>query len=325
MWQVPRRYTIPAGEDSILQIAMRVIDYGGGGGIFGSDASLQLRRADTTLSIPLAGKWKYLPVSEYMGGSFYVFGWKGEEFFNRPTLSIDFTGYSPTALFNGMISPLVPYTLRGAIWYQGESNVGNPKMYTTLFPMMIEEWRSIFQREDMPFYYVQIAPFKYAPHSQSQLLREAQFKTLTLKNTGMVVTLDIGNPDDIHPANKQDVGKRLALWALAKTYKKSAAFSGPLYRTMKIKKNTIVLSFDYVGKGLVLREHSNGNEFQIAGEDSLFKNAVLRIVGAKLVVSHPDITHPKAVRYAFSDVSEATLFNKEGLPASSFRTDNWQR
>jgi sialate O-acetylesterase len=321
MWQVPRRYTIPAGEDSILQIAVRVIDYGGGGGIFGSDTSLQLRRTDTTLSIPLAGKWKYLPVGEYMGGIFYVFGWKGQEYFNRPVPSIDFTGYSPTALFNGMISPLIPFTLRGAIWYQGESNVGNPKVYATLFPMMIKEWRSVFQREDMPFYYVQIAPFKYAPPAQSQLLREAQFKTLTLKNTGMVVTLDIGNPDDIHPANKQDVGKRLALWALAKTYKKSATFSGPLYRSMKIRKNTIVLSFDYVGKGLVIKEHSNGNEFQFAGEDSLFKNAVLKVEGATLVLSHPDIVHPKAVRYAFSDVSEATLFNKEGLPASSFRTD----
>ncbi len=254
-----------------------------------------------------------------------MFGWKGQEYFNRPTPSIDFTGYSPTALFNGMISPLVPFTLRGAIWYQGESNVGNSKMYATLFPMMIKEWRSVFQREEMPFYYVQIAPFKYAPPAQSQLLREAQFKTLTLKNTGMVVTLDIGNPEDIHPANKQDVGKRLALWALAKRYKKSTAFSGPLYRSMKIRKNTIALSFDHVGKGLVLKEHSNGNEFQISGEDSLFKNAVLKIEGATLVLSHPDIVHPKAVRYAFSDVSEATLFNKEGLPASSFRTDNWQR
>jgi sialate O-acetylesterase len=325
MWQVPRTYTIPAKivQDSILQIAIRVIDYGGGGGIFGAENSLHVNRADTTLSIPLAGQWKYLPVAEFRAGTFYVFGSKGQEYFNRPKLSFDFSGYSPTALFNGMISPLVPFTLRGVIWYQGESNVGNPKMYMTLFPLMISEWRTVFHSENMPFYYVQIAPYKYDPPSESQFLREAQFKTLSLKNTGMVVTLDIGNPNDIHPANKQDVGKRLASWALAKTYNKKTAFSGPVYRSMKIKRNTIVLSFDYADKGMVIREHPSGNEFQIAGEDSVFKNAIVNIKGKTLVVSHLEIAHPKAVRYLFSNASEATLFNKDGLPASSFRTDDW--
>ena len=147
-----------------------------------------------------------------------MFGCKGAEYFKRPKVTIYFSGYSPTALFNGMISPLVPFTLSGVLWYQGESNVANSKMYTTLFPLMIGEWRNVFRSENLPFYYVQIAPYDYDTSSRSQLLREAQFKTLSIKNTGMVVTLDIGDPASIHPADKQDVGKRLALWALANTY-----------------------------------------------------------------------------------------------------------
>lgn len=326
MYQVPRSYQVPGRlvQDSIVQIAVRVIDYGGGGGMFGKESAMQLRRIDTTLSIPLAGNWKYLPVAEYKSSTFYVFGSKGQEYFNRPKLLVDFSGYSPTALYNGMISPLVPFTLRGTIWYQGESNVGNPSMYATLFPLMINEWRSAFHNPDMPFYYVQIAPYKYEPASQSQLLREAQLKTLAVKNTGMVVTLDIGNPDNIHPADKQDVGKRLASWALAKTYhQKKIVFSGPAYRAMKVKKNSIILSFDNAEKGLVLQVDSGGNGFQIAGDDKQFKNANVKVQGSSLIISHPEILHPAAVRYAFSNASTATLFNKEGLPASSFRTDEW--
>jgi sialate O-acetylesterase len=198
-------------------------------------------------------------------------------------------------------------------------------MYATLFPMMIEGWRRVFRKQDLPFYYVQIAPYNYGPASQSQLLREAQFKTCAVKNTGMVVTLDIGSADNIHPANKQDVGNRLALWALAKTYKKKiVAFSGPMYRSMKITKHEIILSFDYSGKGLVLRENSRGNGFQIAGEDRQFKSASVKVKGKTLVISHPDISHPVAARYSFSNVSEVSLFNIEGLPASSFRTDKWE-
>ncbi|HTR81439.1 MAG TPA: sialate O-acetylesterase [Bacteroidota bacterium] len=325
MWQVPRSYSVPQelSRDSILEIAVRVIDYGGGGGIWGKKGELHLSRTDTALSIPLDGSWKYLPVAEYTSSMFYVFGSKGQEYNKRPKLAIDFSGYSPTALFNGMISPLVPFTLRGVIWYQGESNVGHPSTYASLFPMMIDEWRSVF-RTDLPFYYVQIAPYKYDSLSQSQFLREAQFKTLSVKNTGMAVTLDIGNPDNIHPADKQDVGKRLALWALAKTYRQHAIVcSGPIYRSMKIKKNIAVLSFDDVGKGLVLREDSSGSGFQIAGEDKQFKDATVKIKGSTLLVSSPEVHHPLAVRYAFSNAPHATLFNKEGLPASSFRTDEW--
>ena len=198
-------------------------------------------------------------------------------------------------------------------------------MYTTLFPLMIGEWRNVFHSENLPFYYVQIAPYKYDSASHSELLREAQLKTLAVKNTGMVVTLDIGNPNSIHPADKQDVGKRLALVALANAYhQKKIAFSGPVFRSMKVKKNIAVLKFDNVGKGLVLKEDSGGSGFQIAGENKQFTNASVKIKGATLLISCPGIPHPAAVRYAFTDTSSATLFNGDGLPASSFRTDDWK-
>ena len=328
MYDVPRTYSLPAKlvQDSIVHVAVRVLDYGGNGGIFGKPEELQLKRADTSLSIPLAGNWKYLPVAEYRSSIFYVYGYKGQEYFKRPKVPIDFSGNSPTTLFNGMIFPLVPFTLGGVLWYQGEANVGNPEMYASLLPMMIKEWRSVFQNAELPFFYVQIAPYKYDSLSHSEFLREAQLKTLSVKNTGMAVTLDIGDPNSIHPADKQDVGKRLALLALAKTYhQKKITFSGPAFRSIKVKKNVAVLTFENTGRGLVLKEDSSGSGFQIAGEDRQFKNATVSIKGSTLLVSSPGILHPAAVRYAFTNAPAATLYNREGLPASSFRTDTWPR
>jgi sialate O-acetylesterase len=141
----------------------------------------------------------------------------------------------------------------------------------------------------------------------------------------MAVTLDIGNPDNIHPANKIDVGNRLANYALAKTYGKNIAYSGPMYKSMKIQKGKIVLSFDFSGKGLVIKKHGGENNFMIAGKDSVFRKAVAKVSGKQLIISNPEIARPVAVRYAWSNTDEATLFNKEGLPASSFRTDIWKR
>jgi sialate O-acetylesterase len=273
--------------------------------------------------LAIDGDWKYLPVAEYRAGVFWVFGGKENEFQSRPRLPISFTGYSPTALFDGMISPLIPFAIRGVIWYQGESNTSNPALYKKTFPAMIADWRSAFRRGDFPFYFVQLAPFAYGAQTQSQYLREAQFQTLKVKNTGMAVTLDIGNPDNIHPAHKQEVGGRLAAWALAQTYGKKTVASGPLYRSMRATKGTIVLSFDWAKGGLVIREHKGENSFAIAGEDRIFRKAVIRIEDGGLVVSHPEIPNPVAVRYAWGNTEEGTLFNKEGLPASSFRTDNW--
>jgi sialate O-acetylesterase len=324
-WKVERVYTVPSSfvNDSVLQIAIRVLDTQGGGGIWGDGKPMFISSDSSEAKIPLEGTWKYMPVAEYRSGIFWVYGANDNQFKNRPKLPIDFSGYSPTALFNGMISPIVPFAIRGAIWYQGESNTNKPALYEKLFPAMIADWRKSFHQGDFPFYFVQIAPYTYGRQTNSQLLREAQFQSLKVKNTGMAVTLDIGNPKNIHPANKEGVGTRLALWALAKTYGKRVACSGPLYKAMKMVKGTIVLSFDHAGKGLVLREAGADQNFSIAGEDKIFRIANVKVDGRKLVAFHPDILHPLAVRYAWSDTAQGTLFNKEGLPASSFRTDVW--
>lgn len=323
-WKVDRVYKVAGSivRDSLLQIAVRVIDIQGGGGIWGNGAKMVAYQDSSNVGISLEGNWQYLPVAEYRPNTFYVFGAKGKEFNNRPKLPIDFGSNTPTALFNGMINPLVPFTIKGVIWYQGESNAANGGLYKKLFPAMINDWRTVVRCGDFPFYFVQIAPFDYGSKTQSQFLREAQLQTLSVKNTGMAVTLDIGNPNNIHPANKQDVGKRLALWALAKTYGKKVAYSGPLYRSMKKEKSRIILSFDHAERGLVLKNLVAGNRFQIAGSDMQFKDANVKIQGNKVVVSHSDIINPQVVRHAFSNTAEATLFNKEGLPASSFRTDD---
>lgn len=230
---------------------------------------------------------------------------------------------SPSALYNAMIAPLIPFTIKGVIWYQGEANRNEASLYEKLLPAMIDNWRQDWGNGDFPFYYVQIAPFDYDEPMAGALLRDAQRKTLNVPNTGMVVTLDIGNPDDIHPANKQDVGKRLALWALAKDYNKpDLEYSGPVYRSMIPEGTQIRIDFDHVGKGLVL-EKTKTAEFEIAGKDQIFKPAGCQVSGNSLLVSSPEVTNPLAVRYAFRNTSQACLFNREGLPASTFRTDDW--
>lgn len=325
-WQVNRVYTVPAElvKDSILTIAVRVIDNQGGGGIWGNNFPMILHTKESDEKISIAGDWKYLPVAEYAAGKFYLFGSKNEEYFNRPRLPIDVSAYTPTALYNGMIAPLIPYKIKGSIWYQGESNVGAADLYKIVFPMMIKNWRDDWKQGNFPFYFVQIAPWQYDAGSNSQELREAQFLSLSTPKTGMAVTLDIGSPKTIHPSNKKDVGERLALWALAKDYNKKVVYSGPLYKSMKLEKEKIILTFDHVDGGLIINLKDGENNFLIAGEDKIFKKADIRIDGKKLIVSSPNIQSPIAVRYGWSDYVDASLFNKAGLPASSFRTDDWK-
>jgi sialate O-acetylesterase len=334
-WNTNRVYIIDKSmvKDSLLQVAVRVIDLRGGGGLWGNGTKMMVCQAGPadagtaesgTTSVPLEGDWKYLPVAEYRTNVFYVFGAAGNEFARRPKFAADFSPNTPTALFNAMVNPLVPFAIRGAVWYQGENNVSNPALYDKLFPAMIADWRAVFSSGDFPFYFVQIAPYNYDPLSQSQFLREAQFHGLSVKNTGMAVTMDIGNPKNIHPTNKEEVGKRLANLALAKTYGKNMPFSGPLYKSMKIVKGKIILSFDYAAKGLVLKARNGSYNITIAGEDKIFKTAVVKIDRSRLIVSHPDEQKPVAVRYAWSNGEEGTLFNRDGLPASSFRTDHWK-
>jgi sialate O-acetylesterase len=324
-WNVGRIYKIPKVlvDSTEMEIAIRVIDNQGGGGIFGAEGSMVIHPEGVADGISLAGSWKYLPVAVYRGDRFHVCGAEHQRFFTRPRLPMDLSAYSPTTLYNAMIAPLAPFSIRGAIWYQGESNTNEPELYRRLFPLMIKNWRSTFHSGDFPFYFVQLAPYAYGAQTQSQYLREAQLMTLSLQNTGMAVTLDIGNPANIHPANKSDVGKRLALWALADTYGKKIPFSGPIYRASRQENHRIVLSFDYAAKGLVLRERADGNGFQISGPDRVFRDAMVTVRGNTVAVWHPAVKEPKAVRYAFTNTSQATLFNREGLPSPSFRTDTW--
>jgi sialate O-acetylesterase len=324
---VDRVYAVPDSvvRDSILHIAIRVIDVGGSGGIYGDERKMRVYQEYGAQRVFLAGDWKYMPIAEFQAGTLYMYGAETSEFENRPKPPAPFSPSSPTALYNGMVNPIVPFAIRGVIWYQGEENRDRPEPYRRLFPAMIDDWREAFHCGEFPFYYVQLAPYDYGSTTRSQLLREAQLQALSTKNTGMAVTLDIGDPKNIHPANKQDVGKRLALWALAKTYGKPESFSGPLYYRKVQKEGRIVLLFRHAEKGLILRESREGNGFQIAGGDKKFRDAIVTIEGSSVIVSHPDVPQPQAVRYAFTNTAEATLFNAEGLPAPSFRTDTWNQ
>ncbi len=324
-WNLDRVYNVPAKDvdSTLVTLAVRVIDNGGGGGIYGPAKSMNIHPRGEEDVVSLAGEWRYLPVAGYRGDRLYVFGPSGEQFYGRPRLGIEFSGYSPTALYNGMIAPLVPFPLAGIIWYQGESNTGAPAMYGTLLPLLIENWRAAFRNKALPFYFVQIAPYRYGPATKSAFLREAQFKTLRVKNTGMAVTMDIGNTTDIHPANKKEVGRRLALWALARNYGRNIVCSGPLYRSMKKFRDRIELSFDITGGGLVLTNDEQGNGFQIAGADRVFRTADVVVRGKTLIVARTGMKDPQAVRYAFTNESKSTFFNIEGLPSPSFRTDDW--
>ncbi len=245
--------------------------------------------------------------------------------------TMDRTGDKPahSVLYNGMIAPLIPYAIRGAIWYQGESNVIRARQYRTSFPAMIQNWRRDWGQGDFPFYFVQIAPFDYrrlgdAWADRSPELREAQCLSLSVPNTGMAVVSDTATDvKNIHPGNKQEAGARLALWALAKTYGQSKlVYSGPIYKEMKVEGDKIRIRFDHVGGGMVAKGESL-TDFVIAGTDRKFVPAQARIDGDTVVVSSPEVAEPVAVRFGWSDIAVPNLFNKEGLPASPFRTDDW--
>jgi sialate O-acetylesterase len=232
--------------------------------------------------------------------------------------------WRPSALYNAMIAPFTPYPLRGAIWYQGESNVGRAEEYSVLFPAMIEDWRKAWGIGEFPFLFVQLANFMERKPEPSESawaeLREAQMAALRLPNTGMAVAIDIGEANDIHPKNKQDVGKRLALAALAKAYGFKIEYSGPLFEKMEVEGNKARLFFKHTGSGLVC-EGDKLLGFAIAGEDKKFVWADAKIEGKTVVVWSDKVQKPVAVRYAWADNPECNLYNKEGLPAVPFRTD----
>ena len=307
----PRRYELPArmlqpGKNTIV---VRVINSGGRGG-FITDKPYQLIAGEET--IDLTGDWQYA-----LGAT------------ASPLPSPTFFQYQPTGLFNAMISPLLNVRIKGVIWYQGESNAGRPAEYRTLFPAVINTWREKWKQGNFPFLFVQLANYmatKEQPGESSwAMTREAQLKTLSLPNTGMAVITDIGEWNDIHPLNKADVGKRLALWAQKQAYgDHKVVYSGPLYQSMKIQGNKVVLQFTSTGSGLMAKGNNELKYFAIAGADKKFVWAKATIEGNRVVVWSDQVPAPVAVRYAWADNPEgANLYNKEGLPASSFRTDEW--
>jgi len=306
-----RKYSIPAGvlKGGKNFIAVRVEDTGGGGGIYGDSTAMKLTFDGKV--IPLAGNWKF----------------KAEQIYANTT-SVGPNSY-PTLLFNAMVSPLISYAFQGVIWYQGESNAGRAYQYRKAFPLMITDWRKHWNAGDFPFYFVQLASYK-ADNGDSKNgstwaeLREAQTMTLSLPNTGMAVTTDIGNSLDIHPKNKQDVGKRLAAIALHNVYKKDVVYSGPMYQSMKVSGNKIIISFTNIGGGLVAKK-GELKGFEISGLSGQFYPAVATIDNNRVVVESEMVKYPAAVRFGWKDdAGEDNLFNKEGFPASPFRTDKWK-
>jgi len=229
---------------------------------------------------------------------------------------------TPTTLYNGMVHGLLPVGIKGAIWYQGESNRADGMLYFEKMKALINGWRTVFDQGDFPFYYVQLAPYLYGQEDPEVLAKcwEAQVAALSIKNTGMAVTTDIANLNDIHPKNKQDVGLRLALWALAKDYGKDIVYSGPLYKRMTVEGNKIRLFFDHA-QGLKSGDGKPLTWFTIAGKDGKFVDATAVIDGETIVVSSDEVGEPANVRFGWNKAAEPNLFNGAGLPASPFRTD----
>ncbi len=230
---------------------------------------------------------------------------------------------TPTVFYNTQIRPLIPFGIRGVIWYQGESNVGRAEQYARLFPAMIRQWRSEWGQGDFPFHFVQIAPCGDKENAGA-FLREAQVKSLAVPNTGMAVIMDLGDAKNIHPFEKKPVGERLALLALTKQYgRNDLVCSGPVYTRHVVEGDAIHLHFDHADGGLAARDGKALTHFTIAGADKKFVEAVATIKGVMIVVSSPAVSKPVAVRFAFGSADIPNLMNKAGLPASSFRTDNW--
>lgn len=313
-WATPRVYAVPAElvKAGRAVIAVRMLDNQGDGGMAGKAEQLRLSAAGGGNSISLAGPWK-CKVGAQRGA------------LPQPPRTPVIGPNTATSLYNGMIAPLTPMAIHGAIWYQGESNRERAYQYRSLFPAMIKDWRTRFNCGDFPFYFVQIAPFGYGnDHGEAAELREAQMMTLSLPHTGMAVTMDIGNPADIHPNNKQEVGRRLALWAIAKTYGNDLEFSGPIYKSMKVEGSAIRIAFEHaVGLQVGGAAGKEPTCFTIAGDDRKFVPAKAVIDGQTVIVSSEAVARPVAVRFGWGAADEPVLKNKAGLPASSFRTDDW--
>ncbi len=310
-WGDKRVYEIPAGvlRAGRNTVAIRALDNAGPGGLTGvpGDYVLELKGRK---GIPLSQGWRWR---------------RGPTRGDLPSkeASSNLNHRTPTLLFNAMVEPLTPFGIKGVLWYQGESNRLRHEQYRRLFPALIRDWRNQWGMGDMPFYFVQIAPFHYGgDRGEAALLRDAQREALALPNTGMAVTVDVGDPGDIHPRKKRPVGERLARLALHDLYGRDLVRSGPEYRSAVRDGGGMRVRFDAVGTGLVLRDAPRPR-FMVAGRDRRFHVAKARVEGDTLFVWNPDVPHPAAVRYDFTPASAGALYNEEGQPAAPFRSDAW--
>jgi sialate O-acetylesterase len=308
----PRVYNIPAGilKQGKNIIAVQVEDVGNKGGIYGDSTALKLKLQNRTIS--LSGNWKYkvglVKYNAFPGPNAY-----------------------PTLLYNGMINPLVPFGMKGVIWYQGEGNAKRAKQYQRVFPDMIKDWRNNWNQGEFPFLFVQLAAFMKRDSASQQSawaeLREAQSMALALPNTGMAVIIDVGDEHLIHPTNKEIVGKRLVLSALKVAYKQDVIFSGPVYKSMNVNGDKVTLFFNEVGDGLKTKEKTgNVKGFALAGLDRKYYWARGKVTGKNTLELYcPEVPNPVAVRYAWgNNPDSANLYNSADLPASPFRTDQWK-
>lgn len=307
VWNTPRCYRIPKGtlKEGRNVIAVRVLDTGGEGGLWGADSMRLSWVNEATQTISLEGDWRYKVSADGHTAS-------------PAPLDPSISSGTPTVLYNGMIAPLVPYAIRGVLWYQGEANAGQAQLYRRVFPNLVANWRQAWGQGDFPFLYVQIAPFNKMPPE----IREAQRLSLSaIPNSAMTVTIDVGDADDIHPADKRPVGERLALSAQALAYHKAIEYSGPLYESMEVVGGRAILKFTHLGGGLVAQT-GELKGFTLAGLNNEFHPARARIVGDTIEVVADEVPAPRAVRYAWAAVPEGNLYNRAGLPASPFATDS---
>jgi sialate O-acetylesterase len=299
---------IKSGKNTIC---VRVIDTGYKGGFSGEpeDMKIEYETKGKSRSISIAGKWHYKK------------GFDMKEIPPKP-IHPDLAHHIPTVLFNGMISPLIPFGIRGVIWYQGESNTENADEYRELFPAMIKDWRKKWGQGDFPFLFVQLANYgkrQVEPVDDGWAeLRDAQLKTLFLPNTGMAVAIDIGEAADIHPKNKQDVGKRLALAARKMAYGDDITYSGPVFKSLNVQNGKIHLEFDHTGGGLYVKGDKPAG-FAIAGEDEKFVWAEVQVNTKEIIVWSNKVKNPAIIRYGWAMNPQCNIYNREGLPASPFR------
>jgi len=307
-WQAPRRYVIRGGlvQEGPALLSIRVQDDHGLGGFSGAAGDMQLRPVNSQEQMDISGTWIRRISTQPRGREMSM-------------------NHRPAHLMNAMLHPAIPYAMRGAIWYQGESNVSRAAQYETLFSAMIEDWRERWGQGEFPFYFVQLAPYNYGAPEACAELREAQSSALKLPNTGMAVIMDVGNPADIHPKNKEPVGHRLALMALQDVYDQDVVSRAPTCCCLEREGDTLVLQFVGECSPLSTGDGQAASHFEIAGDDRVFHSATAEIEGQFVRLRSDVVPAPVAARFAWDDDAEPNLVGACGLPVGPFRTDAWPR